>query len=197
MALLFGLLWPIQLWNDVVLRIGRSIAILAIALMVLAILIQVFFRYVLNNALAWPDEAARFMMLWMTGLIAPLAYRKGGFVAIDMVIVALPPRIGAFISLLLLLISGLVLGMAVHIGWGEVTGFGGKFATASLYLPTSIAFDEWFRIPRSWMMGSFLVGVILLFIVNLELILRSLISLLGGADDLRPIPMNPEEVMVE
>lgn len=197
MALLFGLLWPIQIWNDVVLRIGRSVAIVAIALMVLAILIQVFFRYVLNNALAWPDEAARFMMLWMTGLIAPLAYRRGGFVAIDMVLVALPSRIGAIVSLVLLLIAGLVLGMAVHIGWGEVTGFGGRFTTASLYLPTSLSFDEWFRIPRSWMMASFLVGVILLFIVNLELILRSLITLLGGEADLRPIAPGEEEIMAE
>ncbi len=39
--------------------------------MVVCILIQVFFRYVLNNALPWPDEAARFLMLWMTGFIAP------------------------------------------------------------------------------------------------------------------------------
>lgn len=197
MALLFGLLWPIQIWNDVVLKIGRSVAIVAIALMVVAILIQVFFRYVLNNALAWPDEAARFMMLWMTGLIAPLAYRRGGFVAIDMVLVALPKRIGAIVSLFLLLIAGLVLGMAVSIGWGEVTGFGGRFTTASLYLPTGLAFDEWFRIPRSWMMASFLVGVILLFIVNLELILRSLITLLGGEADLRPIAPGEEEIMAE
>ena len=46
--------------------LGPAVAIVAIALMVLAILIQVFFRYALNNALPWPDEAARFLMLWMT-----------------------------------------------------------------------------------------------------------------------------------
>ena len=37
-------------------------------------------------------------------------------------------------------------------------------------------------------MASLLVGVILLIIVNIELILRSLITLLGGGEDLRPIP---------
>ena len=76
MALLLGLLRPIELWNNVVLKIGRGIGIIAIALMVVAILIQVFFRYVLNNALPWPDEAARFCMLWMTGLMAPTALRE-------------------------------------------------------------------------------------------------------------------------
>ena len=73
--------------------------------MVLVILIQVFFRYALNNALPWPDEFARFLMLWMTGFIAPSAYRWGGFVSIDMLKDLLPRKIGLFINLLLLSIS--------------------------------------------------------------------------------------------
>ena len=70
--------------NTLFLRIGRQFAWIAILLMVIVILVQVFFRYVLNNALPWPDEVARFLMLWMTGLIAPSAYRWGGFVSIDL-----------------------------------------------------------------------------------------------------------------
>ena len=101
MAVLNGLLRPVEMWNDHILPVGRWISIVAIALMVLAILIQVFFRYVLNNALPWPDEAARFMMLWLTGLMAPLAFRRGGFVAIDMVVAALPLKIGQIVTLLL------------------------------------------------------------------------------------------------
>lgn len=197
MALLYGLLWPIQLWNDTVLKVGRAIAIVAIALMVVAILVQVFFRYFLGNALSWPDEAARFFMLWMTGFMAPLAYRRGGFVAIDMVLVAMPPRLGAFVSLLLLLISGIVLWFAVVIGWAEITGFGGRFTTDALYLPTSLTFDSWFRVPRSWMMASLFVGVVLLFIVNLELILRTCITLLGGEDRLKPIAAGADEIRAE
>ena len=61
--------------------------------MVIVILVQVFFRYVLNNALPWPDELARFLMLWMTGFIAPSAYRWGGFVSIEMLPQLLPKLI--------------------------------------------------------------------------------------------------------
>ena len=195
MPLLLGLLKPFQIWNDNVLKVGRWISIVAIGLMVLAILIQVFFRYVLNSALPWPDEAARFMVLWLTGFMAPLAYRQGGFVAIDMLIEALPEKLGAALSLVLLVISGAVLFVAVNIGWGEVTGFGGRFATASLYVPTSFDFSEWFRVPRSWMMMSLFVGVVLLLIVNIELILRSLITMLGGGDGLKPV--NDPDLVVE
>ena len=197
MALLHGLLWPFQTWNSLILPIGRWISIVAIALMVLAILIQVFFRYVLNAALPWPDEAARFMMLWLTGLMAPIAFRRGGFVAIDMLGMALPRKLGEVLSILLLLISAGVLYIAIGIGWSEVTGFGGRFATASLYLPTALDFGSWFRLPRSWMMASLLVGVVLLFIVNIELILRALITLLGGGDRLMSLLPPEEEIMAE
>ena len=181
---LLAVLSPIGTVNAQLLKLGRAIGIVAVALMVVAILVQVFFRYILNNALPWPDEAARFCMLWMTGLMAPTAFRQGGFVAIDMLTVALPRVAGQMLSLVLLTVSLLVLVVAVKIGWGEVTGFGGRFATASLYVPISFGFDEWLRVPRSWMMASMLVGVVLLVMVNVELILRSIVSLFGGGDQL-------------
>ncbi|MBO9447606.1 TRAP transporter small permease subunit [Ruegeria sp. R14_0] len=192
---LTSVLAPIAFVNETVLRLGRAVGVVAIALMVVAILIQVFFRYVLGNALPWPDEAARFCMLWMTGLMAPTAFRRGGFVAIDMVPLMLPRAIGQILNILLLLVSLAVLLVAANIGWAEVTGFGGKFATAALYLPTSFGFDEWYRIPRSWMMASLLVGVILLISVNIELILRAFITLLGGGHllpDIADAPVGAE-----
>ena len=77
-------------FNTIILKLGRQLAWIAIGLMVVIILIQVYFRYVLNSALPWPDEAARFLMLWMTGFIAPSAYRWGGFVSIEMLFRMLP-----------------------------------------------------------------------------------------------------------
>ncbi len=188
MGALLAVLKPLAFVNSHLLRIGRAIGIVAVALMVVAILIQVVFRYVFNNALPWPDEAARFCMLWMTGLMAPTAFRRGGFVAIDMLGQALPATAGKVLSLILLTISFLVLVIAVQIGYAEVTGFGGKFATASLYIPGNLTLTEWIRVPRSWMMLSLFVGVILLLLVNVELILRNLIALIGGDDSVPAIP---------
>jgi TRAP-type C4-dicarboxylate transport system permease small subunit len=164
MGALLAVLKPLAFVNSHLLRIGRGIGVLAVAFMVVAILIQVVARYGLNNALPWPDEAARFCMLWMTGLMAPTAFRRGGFVAIDtLVIYALPRKFwqvscrcfSCWISLVVLLV-------AVQIGYAEVTGFGGRFATASLYVPGNLTLTEWIRVPRSWMMMSLFVGVILL-----------------------------------
>lgn len=173
---------PFHLVNSWAHRVGHVIGVVAIALMVVAILIQVWFRYVLNNALPWPDEAARFCMLWMTGFVAPAAFRRGGFVAIDMVRLALPGRLPQLLSLVLLCFSLAVLVVALRIGWAEVTGFGGRFMTASLWVPVSVDMSEWMRVPRSWMMASLLVGIGLMVLVNIELVLRTLGALLGDEE---------------
>lgn len=192
MGALLAVLTPLRLVNEAVLAIGRALGVVAVALMVVAILVQVFYRYALNNALPWPDEAARFCMLWMTGLMAPTAFRRGGFVAIDTVVRLLPVRIGAVISLLLLCLSLGVLIVAVQIGWSEVTGFAGKFATASLYVPTDLSFENWFRVPRSWMMASLVFGIIVLISVNIELILRAIVKMMGGERHLPAITLEEQ-----
>jgi len=186
MRMLRGLLAPFQIFNDILLPIGRTIAVGCIALMVLCILIQVFFRYVLNNALPWPDEAARFLMLWMTGLIAPSAYRVGGFVAIDMFERALPRAIAALVSLILLAISLAVLLTAVQIGWKHVNS-GWLFSSATLWVPLDWIGGTSFKVKLAWMYMSLWIGFVLLTIVNIELILRSLVSLFGGRETLKPL----------
>jgi len=107
-------------FNTISLRLGRQLATIAIGLMVIIILIQVFFRYGLNSALPWPDEAARFLMLWMTGLIAPSAYRWGGFVSIEMLFRFLPSKMVKIITLILLVISLLVLVVGLQFGLKHV-----------------------------------------------------------------------------
>lgn len=182
MAILLWLLKPLEAVLDIILPIGRAIAVFAIGLMVVAILLQVFCRYVLGNALPWPEELAIFLMLWMTAAIAPSAYRRGGFVALEIVLSALPKRPAAVLSLFLLIISGMVLWIGANMGLGEMTSLAGKFKSASLYYPTT---DGWEKMPNAWQIASLVTGLCLLFVVNIELILRSLITLFGGGDQLR------------
>ena len=142
MSALRSMLRGLQAVNTPLLAVGRWIGVFAITVMVVVILLQVFFRYILGNALPWPDEAARFCMLWMTGLMAPTALREGGFVAIDTIDALLPNFLARLLQIILLFVSLTVLLVAVQIGWKEVTGLGGRFTTASLYVPLSLSFDE-------------------------------------------------------
>lgn len=174
--------------NGALLAVGRWIGAVCLGLMVVVILAQVFFRYVVNNALPWPEEASRFLMMWSTGLMAPTAFRRGGFVAIDMVIRMLPRAVATAMSVLLLSVTILVLWTAVGIGWSEVTGIGGRFETDSLRVPVSLDLSVWMKVPKGWMMASMLVGVALLLLVAVELALRNLYALIRGPEGLRDIP---------
>jgi TRAP-type C4-dicarboxylate transport system permease small subunit len=174
--------------NGALLALGRWIGAVCLGLMVVAILVQVFFRYALNNALPWPEETSRFLMLWSTGLMAPTAFRRGGFVAIDMVVRLLPRVVATLLSVFLMVVTVLLLWIALGIGWSEVTGIGGRFETDSLRVPVSLDLSVWMKVPKSWMMASLLVGVALLLLVAVELALRNLYALIRGPDGLRAIP---------
>ena len=171
-----------------VLAAGRHIAWVALALMVSVILAQVFFRYVLNNALSWPDEAARFLMLWMTALIAPTALRVGGFVSITMLSTFLGKRPAQLLNIILLGMAMLVLLVSVQHGYKHTFGFGGKFDSSSLRIPLNwIGFDV-VKVKLRYMYGSLLLCVLLMIAVMFELILRSVILLFNPKADLPEIP---------
>lgn len=167
---------PVTRFNDWVLRFGRTAAWACLALMVLVILAQIFFRYVLNNALPWPDEAARFLMLWMTGLIAPLAYRHGGFVAIEMVPLALKGALSHLLIAAILVVSLCVILVGTSYGWDHTMGFGGNFDSSSLKLPLDIIGLDTVRVKLRYMYGSLLVCMLLMIPVNIELLLRHVIG---------------------
>jgi TRAP-type C4-dicarboxylate transport system permease small subunit len=178
----------LALITGALLALGRWIGAICLGLMVVVILIQVFFRYALNSALPWPEEASRFLMLWSTGLMAPTAFRRGGFVAIDMVIRLLPRAVATALSIFLMAVTILVLWVALGIGWSEVTGLGGRFETDSLRVPVSLDLSVWMKVPKSWMMASLLVGVALLLLIAVELALRNIYALIRGPEALSVIP---------
>ena len=145
--------------NTFVLRIGRQIAWIAILLMVVVIIVQVFFRYVLNNALPWPDEVARFLMLWMTGLIAPSAYRWGGFVSIDMLERFLPKILANLLIFMILLISLAVLFIGFEMGLKHINA-GWIFSSSSIKIPFSLIGGKTEAMKLAWMYMSLPIGIL-------------------------------------
>ena len=173
--------------NAAVLTLGLWLGAGALGIMLVFILVQVFFRYILGDALAWSEEASRFLMLWMTGLMVPTAFRQGGFVAITMILDIFPRAFGTIIALLFLGLSGGLLFVGMRIGWAEAAGLGGRFAMPAIAVPTSLDLSTWMKVPRSWMMASLAAGVTMMFVVNIELILRGLLELFGRGERLQPI----------
>jgi len=179
--------------NGALLALGRGLGAFCLMLMLAAILAQVWFRYVIGTALAWPEEAARFLMLWSACLMAPTALRTGGFVGIDLLRALMPARLSALIGIALLGLMIAFLVVAVGIGWSEVTGLGGRFATDSLRVPASLDLSRWVKVPRAAMMASMLAGGVLMLSVTIELLLREIVAIGGAAARLAPIATGAPE----
>ena len=180
--------------NSFMLKIGRNLAWIAIFLMVIVILLQVFFRYVLNNALPWPDELARFLMLWMTGFIAPSAYRWGGFVSIEMLPKLLPKFLENILIISLLVLSLIILLIGFQLGLQHVK-IGWIFNSSSLKIPFDLIGGEQKAIKLAWMYMSLPVGIFLLILVNIELILKKIILTVNTEINF-PIDKNKEHLGV-
>ncbi|NKC16528.1 MAG: TRAP transporter small permease subunit [Gammaproteobacteria bacterium] len=190
MVLLSNSLALVSAVNDRVLRFGRGIGCVAMVLMVFAILLQVFYRYVLNNALPWPEEAARAFMIWMMAVVAPSAYRAAGFVSIDMFPGLLPEKIRSVLMFMILLLCTLVIVIMLQHAWAHycapllfdssglnrllqesginrLLGTNLRFKTAYIYLAMSV------------------LSIVMLS-VSVELFLRQIGRFLGLAKDLPP-----------
>ena len=91
--------------------------------MTLVVLLGVFTRYVMNDALAWIEELARYSMVWLSWLGGGLALRRGAHIAMEFFTDALAEkarlaviflgRIGVFFFLAICLWYGIDLTMRV------------------------------------------------------------------------------------
>lgn len=80
--------------------------------MVILVFMNVVFRYFLNSAIAWSEEIARFMLIWLSFLGAVLAFMKNDHLSLDILVKALPRRpaavLSSFADILVLIAVGLI-----------------------------------------------------------------------------------------
>ena len=79
---------------DGLLAVTRPIVMALMGLMTVNVLLGVFFRYVVGDALTWTEESSRYLMIWMGFLATALALREGGHVAMDLLLSRLPRALG-------------------------------------------------------------------------------------------------------
>ncbi|MHB8916733.1 MAG: TRAP transporter small permease [Desulfocucumaceae bacterium] len=78
--------------SDFLDRISRAMVLVASCVMVLAVLLQVFFRYVLNSPLSWPEELTIYLMAWMAFVGSAVAVKSSEHIGVDLLLTFLPGR---------------------------------------------------------------------------------------------------------
>ncbi|TQV67737.1 TRAP transporter small permease [Exilibacterium tricleocarpae] len=163
------LVTPLATLNHTVSVYARNLAAILVLLMTSAVLIQVLFRYVLNDSLSWTEEFAKVMMVWTAFLVAPWAYRRGQNVSINIFSEAMsrPYRLVLQIGLNLLVL------WIVYVLFIESLAFwsrGQSIQSATM------------GIEMAWFYSVVPFGFSALFLVGCELVLRDLLALIDGGD---------------
>ena len=96
--------------------ISEYAAMACLVAMTLFVLIQVFFRYILNNALPWPEEFSRFLFIWATFLSFSIAMKEGSHLRVEVLLLTLSQAGQRWLNLGCMLIN------AVFFLWVSVLG---------------------------------------------------------------------------
>src|ERR1700722_12259000 len=107
------------------------VIIILTAVMVASMCAQVFWRYVLNDSLIWPEEVSRYAFIWVSCLGMSVGARRGDLIAIDVLWAGRPKRVRLFISIVARVLTIPLLIVFAWEGWVLINVVAGQRAAAT------------------------------------------------------------------
>jgi TRAP-type transport system small permease protein len=165
------LLMTLTSFNRMLLRVCRWLAIVLVSAIALIVIVSVIARYGFNNSLSWSEDAAKFLMVWMTFVAAPLGFRHGTHVAIEFLPPGLPIGIRRVIRVVVHAIVLFVMVILTRNGWAFA--WNGRTQVALTIGDLSMF----------WVFVCMPFGAAIMALVTIENLLRTLLGLPeSGAD---------------
>lgn len=156
--------------NEPLCNSAKNLAGMFLMLMTVIIMLQIVFRYVLNDSLIWTEEIAKTMMVWTAFLVAPWAYRRSANVGIEMFVEQLPQRMRMALHLL---INLLVIWIVVVFLYESFGFFQRGTTLRAMSLPIQVS---WFYAVVPFAFAAMLS-------VGIELLVRDVLSLYYPNED--------------
>ena len=113
------------------------------------VFLQFFTRYVLNDSMAWTEEIARYLLIWVTFIGAATAMRRGTHIGVEAVLHFMPPRAAVGLRFVIDIIT---VGFVALLCWFSIT------ITERMQIQT-MTVTEW---PMSIVYGGVALGCFLM-----------------------------------
>jgi len=130
-------------------KFEEIVLIMGLALMGLAVALQIFMRYLFNMPLVWSEEFARYIFVWISFIGASYGVRQGSHIAMEFFFNKFGPRMRKRVA-----VSTHVLSIAAF-AYLIPTAI---YFTRSQHLIASSAMD----IPMSWLFAAVPIGCALI-----------------------------------
>jgi len=155
--------------NRVTLFFCKYVTIFLVAMISVVVCAGVYWRYVLNDSLAWTEETAKFLMVWMVFTGIPIALKSGSHAAIDALPNALPARARQMLYTIIYLVILFLMLVLIYQGWG--------FALNARAQNTATT-----QISMMYVFGAMPFGGVIMCFVSLELLIQSIIGIFKPSD---------------
>lgn len=150
--------------NTALLFLCRWIAIVLVAIIAVVVSASVVMRYGINYSLSWAEDAAKFLMVWLTFIGAPLGFRHGAHVSLEL----MPPLPVPLERLVRALVHGTVvvlMALLARFSWAfAVNGWNQVALTIG-------------DLSMFWIFVSMPIGCALMALVAFELMMRSVFGI--------------------
>lgn len=144
-------------------------AVALFSAMVVVTTLGVFFRYVLNNALPWAEEADRYLFIWLSFVGASITMRHKAHIAVDLLVRYIRPNLRGYFALLAQFCVLVFLGVVFWASLPVIELTSETRATAT-------------DIPMSWVYLAVPTGCILIGVESLRLMARARAEMRRGEE---------------
>ena len=136
---------------------------------VVIVAVQVFARYVLRSPLAWTEQVARYLFIWMVMLGIPILFHRKIIISFDMLVNKLPSLGRTIVSFLS---KAVICGFAAYYFWNSL----------NFCILTAGNLSYGIEIPLTYIYGAQPVCAFLLFFVVLNQIIIDSRTLITGKE---------------
>jgi TRAP-type C4-dicarboxylate transport system permease small subunit len=161
--------------NATLLFVCRWIVIGLVGVIAVIVAASVVMRYGVNYSLSWAEDAAKFLMVWLTFIGAPLGFRHGAHVSLEL-LPTLPSAVERFIRVLVHATVVVLMVMLARFAWAfAVNGWNQVALTIG-------------DISMCWIFVSMPIGCALMALVAFEMMVRAILGI--------PEPLVSEEELI-
>ena len=126
----------------------------------------IFTRYVLNDALTWTEELARYCLIWVTLIGSSVAIRFREHISLDMIVRRLPKRLSTTIELVMFSLIVVIMVIIVKSSW------------AMVFTQATMRFSPTLNISMAWIQIILPIGFFLILIQSLHVVIEDIQELL-------------------